>query len=134
VALAAVVVVLLTIHRHNGPGPLARTMAEYTVVAVLAGLLAAAGTGVDQQPADHPASGRARTQAATGDDQSAMIRAATKLLRAGAALIRVVTGAAHWLVNLWRQADQQASTKGDAMAAPPRLSALSAPSIWPAGR
>ena len=45
VALAAVVVVLLTIHRRNGPRPLARAMAEYTVVVVLAGLLAAAGTG-----------------------------------------------------------------------------------------
>jgi hypothetical protein len=130
VALAAVVVVLLTIHRRNGPGPLARAMAEYMVVAVLAGLLAAAGTGVDQQPADHPASGQARAQAAAGDDQPAVIRAMTKVLRAGAALIRGVTGAARWLVNLWRRADQQATAKGEAMTAPPRFPALSVPSIW----
>jgi hypothetical protein len=130
VALAAVVVVLLTIHRRNGPGPLARAMAEYTVVAVLAGLLAAAGTGIDQQPADHPASAQARAQAAAGDDQPAVLRAATKVLRAGAMLIRAVTGAARWLVNLWRRADQQATAKGEAMAAPPRFPSPSAPLTW----
>jgi hypothetical protein len=130
VALAAVVVVLLTIHRRNGPGPLARAVAEYTVVAVLAGLLAATGTGVDQQPADHPASGQARAQAAAGNDQPAVIRAVTKVLRAGAVLVRGVTGAARWLVNLWRRADQQATAKGEAMAAPPRPPTLPGPSIW----
>jgi hypothetical protein len=131
VALAAVVVVLLTLHRRNGPGPLARAMAEYTVVAVLAGLLAAAGTGVDQQPADHPASGQARAQAAAADDdQPTVIRAVTKVLRAGAALIRGVTGAARWLVNLWHKADQQATAKGEAMAAPPHLPTSSVLSIW----
>jgi hypothetical protein len=130
VALAAVVVVLLTLHRRNGPGRLARAVAEYTVVAVLAGLLAAAGTGVDQQPADHPASGQAQAQAAAADDQPAVIRAATKVLRAGAALIRGVTGAARWLVNLWHKADQQATAKGEAMAAPPRFPAPSALSTW----
>jgi hypothetical protein len=130
VALAAVVVVLLTIHRRNGPGPLARAVAEYTVVAVLAGLLAAAGTGVDQQPADHPASGQARAQAAAGDDPPAVIRAVTKVLRAGAALIRGVTGAARWLVNLWQKADQQARPEGEAMATPPRSPTPSTPAIW----
>jgi hypothetical protein len=38
-ALAALVVVLLTLHRAAGPGPLTRAVAEYAVVAVLAGLL-----------------------------------------------------------------------------------------------
>jgi hypothetical protein len=130
VALAAVVAILLTIHRRNGPGPLARAVAEYTVVAVLAGLLAAAGTGVDQQPADHPASGQARAQAAAGDDQPTVIRAVTKVLRAGAALIRGVTGAARWLVNLWRRADQQARSEGEAMAGPPSFPSPSAPATW----
>jgi hypothetical protein len=88
VALAAAVVILLTIHRRHGPGPLARVVAEYTVVALLAGLLAATGVGVGQPAADQAASGQARAQAAAGDDQPAVIRAATKLLRAGAALIR----------------------------------------------
>ena len=55
VALAAVVVVLLTIHRRYGPRSLARAVAEYAVVALLATLLAAAGgTAVDQQPTDRP--------------------------------------------------------------------------------
>src|SRR5215211_4725289 len=49
IALAAVVVVLLTIHRTAGPRPLARATAEYTVVALLAALLALTG-GVDHQP------------------------------------------------------------------------------------
>jgi hypothetical protein len=130
VALAAVVVVLLTIHRHNGSGRLARAVAEYMVVAVLAGLLAAAGTGIDQQPADQPASGQAPAQAAAGDDQPAVIRAVTKVLRAGAALIRGVTGAARWLVTLWHAADQQATANGEAMATPPHSPTSSAPSIW----
>jgi hypothetical protein len=130
VALAAVVVVLLTLHRRNGPGPLARAVAEYTVVAVLAGLLAAAGTGVDQQPADHPASGQARAQTAAGDGQPVVIQAVTKVLRAGGALIRSVTGAARWLVNLWRRADQQARPEGEAMAGPPGFPSPSALSIW----
>jgi hypothetical protein len=126
VALAAVVVVLLTIHRRHGPRPLTRAVAEYTVVALLATLLTVPGVGIGQQPADHPASGQARAQAAAGDDQPAVIRAVTKVLRAGAVLIRGVTGAARWLVNLWRQADQQATPTGEAMAAPPP----SAPSTW----
>jgi hypothetical protein len=130
VALAAVVVVLLTIHRRSGPGPLARAVAEYAVVAVLAGLLAAAGVGVDQQPDDQPAGGQARAQAAAGDDQPAVIRAVTKVLRAGAALIRGISGAARWLVNLWRQADQQATAEGEAMAAPPHSPTPCARSTW----
>ena len=52
IALAALVVVLLTIHRTAGPGALARAAAEYTVVALLAGLLATGGAVVDQQPTD----------------------------------------------------------------------------------
>jgi hypothetical protein len=53
VALAAVVVVLLTIHRRNGPRPLARAVIEYAVVALLATLLTADGA-VDPQPTDRP--------------------------------------------------------------------------------
>jgi hypothetical protein len=121
VALAAVVVVLLTIHRRNGPRPLTRAMAEYAAVAMLAILLTAPGVGIDQQPANHPASGQTRIQATAGDDSPAVIRAVTKVLRAGAGLIRGVTSAARWLVNLWRRADQQAPANGEAMAAPPRL-------------
>ena len=87
VALAAVVVVLLTIHRRYGPGSLARAVTEYAVVALLATLLAAAGgAAVDQQPTDRPTR-QAQAQAAAGDDQPAV-------LRAGAKLVQGVAGAA----------------------------------------
>jgi hypothetical protein len=130
IALAAAVVILLTIHRRSGPRPLARALAEYATVALLATLLTAPGAGIDQQPANHPASGPARAQATAGDDQSAVLRAVTKLLRAGAALIRGVTGAVRWLVDLWHRADQQATAKGEAMAAPAHSPIPFAPSTW----
>jgi hypothetical protein len=66
IAVAAAVVVLLTIHRRYGLRSLARALAEYAVVAVLAGLLVVAGAGADQQPADHPTptkAGQAKTKA-----------------------------------------------------------------------
>ena len=124
VALAALVVVLLTIHRRRGSGPLARAMTEYAVVALLTTLLAAAGTGIDQQPANpaKPAkTNQARVkpaatpnaEAAAGDDRPAVIRA-------GAKVVRAVTGVAGWLVDLWRQADRQATpARSEAMATSP---------------
>jgi hypothetical protein len=130
VALAAAVVALLTIHRRYGPQRLARAVAEYTVVALLAGLLATTGVGDDQPAADQAASGQARTQAAAGDDPPAVIRAATKVLRAGVKVVRAITGAARWLVDLWHRAGQQATAKGEAMATPPHSPTSSAPSIW----
>jgi len=129
VALAAAVVVLLTIHRRGGPGPLARAVAEYTVVALLATLLAP-GVGIDQQPIGHPASGQARAQAAAGEDQPAVLRAVTTVLRASAKVVRGMTGAVRWLVDLWHRADQQATAKGEAMAAQPPSPTLPVPSAW----
>jgi hypothetical protein len=130
VALAATVVALLTIHRRYGSRRLARAVAEYATVALLATLLATTGVDVDQPAADQPASGQTRTQTAVGDDQPAVIRAVTKVLRAGAALVRGVTGAARWLVDLWHRADQQATAKGEAMAAPPPSPPPATPAIW----
>ena len=52
------------------------------------------------------------------------------MLRAGAKVIRAITGAVRWLVDLWHRADQQATTNGEAMAAPPPSPTPSAPSIW----
>jgi hypothetical protein len=133
-ALAAVVVVLLAIHRRYGPGPLARAVAEYTVVALLASLLTTVGAAVDQQPADpakhNQAKAKPGTEAVAGDDQPAVLRAVTKVLQAGAKVIRAITGAVRWLRDLWRQADQQATTKGEAMAAPPPSPIPPALSIW----
>jgi hypothetical protein len=129
VALAATVIFLLTIHRRSGPRWLARVLAEYATVALLAALLVAPGT-VDHRPADHAASGQARAQAAAGDDQPAVIRAVTKVLGAGAKLVRGVTGAVRWLVELWHRSDRRAAAKGEAMANPVPSPALSALSIW----
>ena len=120
IALSALVVILLTIHRRHGPGPLARAMAEYTVVALLAGLLAAGG-GIDQRPADQATPAKAdqakarsaatpKTETAAGDDRPAVIRV-------GAKVVRAVTGAVGWLVDLWHQADPNTkATDSQAMA------------------
>jgi hypothetical protein len=131
-ALAAAVVALLTIHRRNGPRPLARALSEYTVVALLAALLAAPGVGVDQRLARHPKAseaGQAKAEAAAGDDQPAVLRAGAKLVGAGIGAARAVARAVRWLVDLWRQADQQAS-KDEAMAAPPPSPSPSVHSTW----
>jgi hypothetical protein len=130
VALAAAVVALLTLHRRYGPRRLARAVAEYATVALLAALLAAPSVAVDQQPANQADSGQARAQTAAGEDQPAVLRAMTKVARAGAKVVRGVTGAVRWLVDLWHRADQQATAKGEAMAALPRSPLPSAPSIW----
>jgi hypothetical protein len=116
IALAALVVVLLTLHRAAGPGPLARAVAEYAVVAVLAGLLVTDVVGVDQPPASPgiPAAkaearqaARAKLNLEAGQDRPGVLRVAAAVARAVTKAIRAVTGAAGWLVDLWRQADQQ---------------------------
>jgi len=110
VALAAAVVVLLTIRRAAGPGPLARAVAEYSVVALVAVLLATAGGGA-QQPADQAEP--AGTAASAGERRPVVVRA--------------VVGVRDWLVDLWRKASAEADrrsrppstttpTKGRAMA------------------
>jgi hypothetical protein len=140
IALAALVVVLLTLHRSAGPRALARAAAEYTVVALVAAMLALVG-GVDQQPATPAAKGEAK-QAATsnpkveaGDDRPTVIRVATGAVRAVTTAIRAVTGAAGWVVDLWRQADAETdhpnrspstpTPEGEAMAPSPALSSTS---------
>jgi hypothetical protein len=133
IGLAAAVVALLTIHRRHGPGALARTVAEYAVVVLLAILLAAPDSAVDQQPANRAtgAGAEARAQAASGDDQPGVLQTGAKVVRAVTAAARAVAGAFRWLVDLWRQADQQAQpTKGEAMAASLRSPPPSALSAW----
>jgi hypothetical protein len=118
IAVAALVVVLLTIHRAAGPGPLARAVAEYAVVAALAGLLVADLGGTGQPPAN-PATPTAKAeprQAArpnleAGQDRPGLLRAAAAVARAMTKAIRAVTGAARWVVDLWRRADQQADRR-----------------------
>jgi hypothetical protein len=81
IALAAVVVVLLTIRRSAGPGPLARALAEYAVVALLVVLVATTGVDVDQAP--------------TGDKQ------ASAAADQRPALVKTIDGFRDWL-NQWR--------------------------------
>ena len=68
IALAAAVVVLLTIRRTAGPGPLARALFEYAVVFLLAVLVATTGINLDQAPAARQA-GQHRPRPATGAGQ-----------------------------------------------------------------
>jgi hypothetical protein len=71
IALAAAVVVLLTIRRTAGPGPLIRALFEYTVVFLLAVLIATTGI-----PLNHPtttASGGPQTSAAH-DQRPALVK------------------------------------------------------------
>jgi hypothetical protein len=144
-ALAALVVVLLTLHRAAGPGPLTRAVAEYAVIAVLAGLLVADLGGVAEQPSNSTGfptkteakqAARSKANVEAGQDRPGVLRVAAAVARAVTKTIRAVTGAAGWLVDLWRQADQQAdrrsgrspsptTPKAEAMAPSPAAAATS---------
>ena len=138
IALATLVVVLLTIHRAAGPGSLTRAMAEYAVVAVLAGLLAADVGGVAQPPTN-PAGSSAKSEARqatrtkpnpeAGQDRPGVIRVAAAVARAVTKAIRAVTGAARWVVDLWRRADQQ-TDRPNRSPPPPRAKRCPAPLPW----
>jgi hypothetical protein len=62
IALGAVVVVLLTLRRAAGPGPLTRALFEYAVVFLLAVLVATTGVPVDQAPTGAGRASAARDQ------------------------------------------------------------------------
>jgi hypothetical protein len=68
VALAAAVVVLLTLHRRYGPRPLARALVEYAVVFLLAVLVATIGV-----PLDQPAVPTSQASA-VGDQRPALVK------------------------------------------------------------
>jgi hypothetical protein len=110
IALAAAVVLLLTAHRasRGGPprAPLARALAEYAVVALLAVLLATAGTG--QQPAQRikdDARRRPSTEQPTDPRPPAEhADAATADRRPG--IVRVASGVWGWLAELWHTAGE----------------------------
>jgi hypothetical protein len=108
IALAALVVVLLTIHRTAGPSRLARAAAEYTAVALLAALLTLTAAG-NQHLATPTATGDANQAATASADASQerpwVLRVAAGVIRAVTKAIRAVTGAARWVADLWRQAD-----------------------------
>jgi hypothetical protein len=107
IALAALVVVLLTIHRTAGPSRLARAAAEYTAVALLAALLTLTAAG-NQPPATPAAKGDANqtaTRADASQDRPWVFRVAAGAIRAVTKAVRAVIGAARWVADLWRQAD-----------------------------
>ena len=111
IALGAAVVALLTLRRSAGPGPLARTLGEYTVVFLLAVLLATTGIGPANQP---PASGKQASAAV--DQRPALVRTMDRSWDR-------LTGAWDWLTELWRRADTTTTSrpqpKGQAMAPSP---------------
>jgi hypothetical protein len=103
IALAAVVVVLLTLRRTAGPGPLARALVEYAVVFLLAVLIATTGITLDQAPAG------AKQASAIGDQRPA--------------LIKTIDGFGDWLRE-WRtwarnETDRRAQSSPATPAAPP---------------
>jgi hypothetical protein len=108
IALAASVVVLLTIHRTAGPSRLARAAAEYTAVALLAAMLTITAAG--NQPPSTPAAKGDANQPATASAEASqhrpwVLRVAAGVIRAVTKAIRAATGAARWVADLWRQAD-----------------------------
>jgi len=83
IALAALVVVLLTLRRSAGPGPLTRAMAEYIVVFLLAVLVATTGITLDR-----PAAGDGKQASAAADQRPA--------------LVKTIDGFRDWLTE-WRE-------------------------------
>jgi hypothetical protein len=95
ITLAAAVVILLTLHRRYGPRPLARAMAEYALVFLLATLIATTGISLDQPPTTSD------TTAHLAPDQRP-------------ALVKTIDGFRDWL-HEWRTwADKQNDRHGQA--------------------
>jgi hypothetical protein len=118
VALAAAVVTLLTLHRRYGPRPLARALAEYAVVFLLAVLVATTGV-----PLDQPSTPRPTGQASIVSDQRP-------------ALIKTIDSLRDWLSEwqAWARTQRHRrphpEPKGEAKATLPPTPTPSAPSTW----
>jgi hypothetical protein len=74
VALAAAVVALLTLHRRYGPRPLARALAEYAVVFLLAVLVATTGVPLNQPPATNGKPANSKQASAVPDQRPALVK------------------------------------------------------------
>jgi hypothetical protein len=98
IVAAAVVLLLITVHRGDGFGHLLRMLAEYAVVFALAVLVTIAASTA-QSPAEIQARAQAQAQA----------RAAEAQARAAGACPSVVHVRA-WLSCLWHQAGEAAKT------------------------
>ena len=103
IALAAAVLILLTIRRTTGTGPLARALFEYAVVFVLAVLIATIGINLDAAPT-------AGKQASNLPDQRP-------------ALVKTIDGFRDWLSQwqAWarKETDRRAQSSPATPAAPP---------------
>jgi hypothetical protein len=114
--LAAVVVVLLTVHRASRGrpprAPLARALAEYAVVALLAVLLATAGVG-QQLPAERgeDSAGRRPSTERPADRRQPAEHADTTTADRRPGIVRVATGVWGWVHQLWRDAGEQADQR-----------------------
>jgi hypothetical protein len=129
IALAALVVVLLTIHRTAGPSALARAVAEYAAVALLTALLALTAAA-NQQPVTPAAKGDANRAATApaeaSQDRPRVLRVAAGAIRAVTRAVRAVIGAVGWLVDLWRQADTKTDRPSQSPSTtPPKAEAIS---------
>ncbi len=111
ITLAAAVVILLTIRRTAGPGPLTRALFEYAVVFLLAVLIATTGVDLNQAPAGGKQASAARDQRP--------------------ALIKVIDGFGDWL-NGWRawarqETDRRTQSSSATSPAPPLRSSTRRP-------
>jgi hypothetical protein len=129
-ALAVMVLAVLTVRRRWGPLAVLRTLGEYAVVAALAGLLVLAAP-----PAEQPATERRKA----GSEQAATLPPVIGQV-VGAA--RRLGDAAGGVAELWRRAGAQTDHRtpppstsrpeptGEAMVASPRSPTPSVPSTW----
>jgi hypothetical protein len=107
IALAAAVVILLTLRRTAGPGPLTRALFEYAVVFLLAVLVATTGVDIDQAPTSGKRASNLRDQRP--------------------ALVKTVDGFGDWL-SQWREwARKETDRRGESSTTTP-APALSPPS------
>jgi hypothetical protein len=111
IALTAAVIILLTLRRTAGPGPLTRALFEYAVVFLLATLVATTGINLDQAPAG-------AKQASTARDQRP-------------ALIKTIDSFGDWL-SQWRdwagkETDRRAQSSPATPTAPPLPSTTRSP-------
>jgi hypothetical protein len=112
ITLAAVVVVLLSVHRASRGrpprAPLARALVEYAVVALLAALLATAGTG--QPPAErvHDRAGPRQSIERPADPRPPAEHTDAGVADRRPGIVRVASGVWGWLVELWHTAGELA--------------------------
>jgi hypothetical protein len=116
IALAAAVVILLTLRRSAGPGPLTRTLGEYTVVFLLAMLLATTGIG----PANQPSAAGKQARAAV-DQRPALVKTVDRSWDR-------LTGAWEGLTELWRRAETKTTPHPTGAVSAPARAAK--PSTW----